>query len=287
MTTPVLQALNEKFPSAIIDIVADQRSSEIFLNCPYRGVIFHKEKQSFLRGGPALIRKLRTRKYDLVVDLRTDGLAWLLRADKKLTRWQGKPYGPHAVEQHMGVIYKLHGNNEIPACCVWTGKPDEEFAREILCKHYGKKLLGLGPGANWPGKIWPYRNYLGLIDRAKDHFDAVILLGNRKDQEISGIIAAQSVLPCVDLSGKTSLLQAAAVLKQMEIFAGNDSGLGHLASGVNTPSITIFGIGQPERYRPWGNKARWLVGEMDNIENITVENVASCVEKYFIEKDNV
>lgn len=287
MTTPVLQALHEKFPSAIIDIVADQRSSEIFLNCPYRGEIFHKEKQSFLRGGPALIRKLRTRKYDLVVDLRTDGLAWLLRADKRLGRWQGKPYGTHAVEQHMGIIYKLHGNNKIPSCRVWIGKPDDDFARQVLHEHYGKKLLGLGPGANWPGKIWPYLNYLGLIDGAKDHFDAVILLGNRKDQEISGIIAAQSVLPCVDLSGKTSLLQAAAVLKQMEIFAGNDSGLGHLASGVNTPSITIFGIGQPERYRPWGNKARWLVGEMDNIENITVENVASCVEKYFIEKDNV
>lgn len=286
MTTPVLQALHEKFPDAIIDIVADRRSSDIFVNCPYRGEIVHKEKQSFLRGGPALIRKLRTWKYDLVVDLRTDGLAWLLRADKRLGRWQGKPYGPHAVEQHMGIIYKLHGNNKIPYCRVWIGEADEEFTREILCKHYGKKLLGLGPGANWPGKIWPYQNYLGLIDQLKDRFDAVVLMGDKKDHELSGIIASQSLLPCIDLCGKTSLLQAAAFLKQVSVFAGNDSGLGHLASGVNTPSITIFGIGQPERYRPWGNKARWLVGEGRIIENVTVDDVASYIMQHLQLSDN-
>jgi ADP-heptose:LPS heptosyltransferase len=283
MTTPVLQALHAKFPDAIIDIVADKRSSEIFLNCPYRGEIIYKNKKSFLRGGPALIGKLRSHKYDLVVDLRTDGLAWLLRADKKLTRWQSKPYGPHSVEQHMGIIHKLHGKKEIPPCCVWISKTEENYAKEVLGNYYGRNLLGLGPGANWPGKIWPCRSYLGLIERLKDCFDAVVLLGDSKDHEVSTIIAAQSRLPCIDLCGKTSLLQAAAVLKQIRFFAGNDSGLGHLASGVNTPTITIFGIGDPVRYHPWGNKARWLVGDGMNIENITVEYVAAFIEDYLAE----
>jgi ADP-heptose:LPS heptosyltransferase len=79
------------------------------------------------------------------------------------------------------------------------------------------------------------------------------------------------------------LLQAAAVLKQIRFFAGNDSGLGHLASGVNTTTITIFGIGDPVRYHPWGNKARWLVGDGMNIENITVEYVAAFIEDYLAE----
>ena len=287
MTTPVLQALHTRFPGTEIDIVGDQRSSDIFVNCPYRGEIIHKEKRLFLRGGPALIKRLRLQKYDLIVDLRTDGLAWLLRARKRLTRWQCMPYGPHAVEQHMGVIYQLHGDAQIPDCCVWTGTAEEDFAAEALGKNWGKKILSLGPGANWPGKIWPYRNYLDLIESLKDRFDAVVLLGDRKDQEISAVIAETSVLPCMDFCGKTSLLQAAGILKQTALFVGNDSGLGHLASGVHIPTITVFGIGSPERYRPWGNKAIWLTGENQKIENITVNHVAECVENYFDGKTTV
>lgn len=280
MTTPVLQALHQKFPDSEIDIVGDQRSSEIFLNCPYRGEIIHKNKHLFLRGGPSLIKKLRSRRFDLVVDLRTDGLAWLLRARKRMTRWQGRPYGPHAVEQHMGVIYKLHCDLAIPNCHVWTSNTEDDFATMVLGEYSGKRLLCLGPGANWPGKIWSDRNYLKLISRMENYFDAVTLLGDKKDRDISARIAGKSVLPAIDLCGKTSLLQAAAVIKQSALFIGNDSGLGHLASGVNIATITVFGIGNPERYRPWGDKAMWLVGENQEIEKITVEQVAECAGNY-------
>ena len=273
MTTPVLQALHAKFPRATIDIVADQRSSEIFEHCPYRGEIFHKEKHKPLRGVPALIGVLRAARYTLVVDLRTDGLAYLLRARKRMTKWRSKAYGPHAVERHMGIIHTLHGNDPIPPCCVWTGEQEEMFARTVLRGHLGKRLLGLGPGANWPGKIWPSDNFLGLIDQLQQYFDAVVLLGDKKDREISDIIANRSTLPHVNLCGETSLLQAAAIQKHITVFVGNDSGLGHLASAVGIPSLTIFGPGQPERYRPWGEKAMWLVGAGQNIKNVTTEAV--------------
>ena len=85
MTTPVLHALHQLYPEAIIDIVGDQRSSEIFKHCPYRGEIFHKQKNSFLRGVPALLMTLWAQSYDLVVDIRTDGLAYLLPAGKRLS----------------------------------------------------------------------------------------------------------------------------------------------------------------------------------------------------------
>ena len=84
MTTPVLQALHQVYPDAEIDIVADRRSWEIFEHCPYRGDIFYKDKQRFLRGAPALLKELLATRYDVVVDLRTDGLASRLRlADSK------------------------------------------------------------------------------------------------------------------------------------------------------------------------------------------------------------
>ncbi len=279
MTTPVLQALHAHFPEASIDIVADQRSAIIFQHCPYRGEIILKQKQAFLRGGPALIRQLRKRHYDLAVDLRTDGLAFLLRADRRLTHWGSKPYGFHAVEQHMGIIRSLYGEQPLPGCCVWPGKEDETAADHALRDYQGKKLLALGPGANYPGKIWPHKAFVNLVQQLRDSFDAVILLGDKKDREMSFMIEKQSALPCVNVCGGTTLLTAAAILRRVNVFVGNDSGLGHLASAVNTPTVTLFGIGQPDRYRPWGEHSRWLVGDGQNIENIPVTEVAVCVRQ--------
>ena len=278
MTTPVLQALHAEFPEAQIDIVADRRSSEIFLHCPYRGRIFNKDKQKFLRGLPALLIEPRSTRYNLIVDLRTELIAYLLRADKRLCRWHRKPYGTHSVERHMGVIRAVHGPRPIPPCIMWPGEADRNFANRILQKYRDNNLLGIGPGANWPGKIWPQQNYLKLIERLRHKFEAVVLLGDAKDRKISQIIAEKSILPCVDLCGKTTLLQAAAVLQETSLFIGNDSGLGHMASSVNTATITLFGVGQPERYRPWGDRSKWLTGVDQKIENISVDNVVSCLD---------
>ncbi|NKB36292.1 MAG: hypothetical protein GKR93_03870 [Gammaproteobacteria bacterium] len=74
MTTPVIQALHREYPSAIKDVVADKRSKDVFINCSYRGDIFYKEKDKFLRGGPALVGRLIRVRYKLIVDLRTDAV---------------------------------------------------------------------------------------------------------------------------------------------------------------------------------------------------------------------
>lgn len=280
MTTPVLQSLHNHFPGTFIDIVGDQRSSEIFMHCPYRGEIFHKNKKKLLRGGPALVWNLRKREYDLVVDLRTDGLIWLVRAKKRLGKRRAEPYGPHAVQQHMGVIRHIHGEDIIPDCFIWPGEENENYARNKLCEYSGRKILALGPGANWPGKIWPENNYLALIEALKKDFDVVVLLGDKRDRTLTGIIKQHSSLPVIDLCGETTLLQAAATLKHVTVFIGNDSGLGHLASGVDTHTLTIFGPGNPERYRPWGTKSQIVAGEPDNIASVSVDNVISKLEMF-------
>ncbi len=81
-------------------------------------------------------------------------------------------------------------------------------------------------------------------------------------------------LRVLDCCGKTDLLTTAALLEQADYFVGNDSGLGHLASAVGTPSFSVFGVGQPHRYRPWGDKALWLQDAEHNIANVTAQSVA-------------
>jgi len=277
MTTSVMTALHDKYHLAVMDIVADARSSELFNHCPYRGDIFLKDKQAGWRGTLALVRQLRARRYDLVVDLRTDGLTWLLRARRRLTRSGGRAAGVHAVQRHFGVIAAREATTVLPPTCLWLSQQERDYAQRQLAALPGTHWLALGPGARWAPKRWPPAAFAALIERLQTPFDAVVLLGSREDKEICRQVASGMALPCLDLAGKTDLLQAAAVLQQTALFIGNDSGLGHAAAACDTPTLTLFGPGDPARYHPWHPRARWLQSDSGNIADIPVEEVAAAI----------
>jgi ADP-heptose:LPS heptosyltransferase len=72
----------------------------------------------------------------------------------------------------------------------------------------------------------------------------------------------------ININGVTDLLTTAAILKRAELFIGNDSGLGHIASAVKTKTFTIFGPGEPNRYRPWGAESYWYQNNEKDISKI-------------------
>lgn len=279
MTTPVMQALHAKYPRARMDIVTDARSVELFEHCPYRGKRFLRDKQQGWHGTLALLRQLRSTRYDLVVDLRTDGLAWLLRAKRRLTRWGCRQTGTHAVEQHMAVIARREHITAIPPVCVWLAHDEHRFAQQALSALPGSRWLALGPGARWEPKRWPVRHYVALTDRLQREFDAVLLLGGSADTACCRELAAALSLPCLDLAGKTTLLQSGALLQHARLFVGNDSGLGHLAAAAGIPTLTLFGPGDPLRYQPWNPLGRWLQSPSSRMADLFPDTVARCANE--------
>ena len=277
MTTPVMTALHERHPQAVMDIVADARSSEIFSHCPYLGEIFLKDKQAGWQGLLKLVHQLRNKHYDLVVDLRTDGLTLLLRASRRLTRRGSKAAGAHAVQRHFAVIGPREKIRGRPATCVWLSQHDQAFARRQLATLPGTRWLALGPGARWATKRWPVTAFAALVERLQPQFDAIVLLGDSEDAQRCQWLQEHITLPCLDLSGRTELLEAAALLQQAALFIGNDSGLGHLAAACNTATLTLFGPGDPTRYHPWHPQARWLQSDSGDIADVPVDAVATAV----------
>ena len=150
------------------------------------------------------------------------------------------------------------------------------FARiQKLTKHLppGKWLI-IAPGANWPGKKWPAEKY-GIIVRKNLElklFEAALIVGSIEDKA-ENLAIDFSNLPVLDLRGQTTLTQVAAVLSKADLFVGNDSGLGHIASGVGVRTITLFGPGSPQRYRPWGDKGEVIVGPRENLNNLQWQTV--------------
>ncbi len=120
-----------------------------------------------------------------------------------------------------------------------------------------KRTVALGVGStNSRAKRWPAASYARLGDEIGVEFDAnVVIVGDRSDADVAAEVLSLARRPVIDLTGKTSLAEAIAILAVVDLLVSNDMGLAHVSAGLNTPTITLFGPTNPETTRPWGNNA--------------------------------
>ncbi len=108
----------------------------------------------------------------------------------------------------------------------------------------------LCPGAEYgPAKRWPY-----FADLSRQLSLPAVVLGSAKDREASGGING------TDLTGKTSLDEAMALIAGAEFVVSNDSGLMHIAAALGRPQVALFGSSSPAHTPPASPAARvlWL-----------------------------
>ena len=98
LTIPTLLKLSKRYKNAKFDIVGDERSKILFKYCPFINKFFIKDKSKGFMGTISLLRDIRKINYDLAVDLRSDGLLYLIRADKKFHKINNKSI--HSIEKH-------------------------------------------------------------------------------------------------------------------------------------------------------------------------------------------
>ena len=276
MTTPVFEALRVAYPASVIDVLADKRSSGILSGAPYLGRVFHREKKGGLVKTIRLIAELRKTYYDVIVDLRTNLIPLVLRANKNIFKSKRVSTAQHSVEEHYEGILTLDGVTSTPPHCrLYVEDNAKEKARCLIKSLAGKKLLAIGPGANWPGKIWPAERFEEVVIDLETHFDGVIQLGS----EGEGIVFSGEVnMPHLDLTGKTNLSTLKAVIKSCHLFIGNDSGIGHVAAALGKPSLTVFGVGDPERYLPWGGQSVAITEPSKDLRRLKSSRVSNAAK---------
>jgi heptosyltransferase-2 len=122
------------------------------------------------------------------------------------------------------------------------------------------------PGAEYgPAKRWPADHYAALA-RSLHAADGapVVLLGSKGEAVLCESIAGAAPGACRVLAGKTSLLEAMALIMASRGLASNDSGLMHVAAGFGVAQVAVFGSTSPEHTPPLNAKARvlWLKEEL-------------------------
>ncbi len=162
---------------------------------------------------------------------------------------------------------------------------DNDIIKSLLARHNIVKsdyLIAIHPWTSDPRKQWPLERFVELTERLSGVTKAKIIIVGKTDQEqpITGNFCAGGD-KLINLTGKTSLLELAALLKICKLLISGDSGPVHLATCVNTPVVALFrndlaGKG-PKRWGPWGKGN--LVIQKDRLISISVDEVVECAKE--------
>jgi ADP-heptose:LPS heptosyltransferase len=152
-------------------------------------------------------------------------------------------------------------------------------------------------------KRWPLERYRELARKLVQGLHAqVLLIGGPDDVALNAQLLDGLNLPAgsvINMAGKTSIGQLAALLERCALFIGNDSSPMHLAAAVGTPVIAIFGPTSPQEYGPYPlddpkhialwrhptGKPCFFLGKMQNsthctcIEAVTLDDVWDTVQR--------
>ena len=240
VSSGILAHLVERHPGAAITVVCGQRAASLFGAVPNLDRVLPIVKRRANLHWLGVWRACVGTRWDLIVDIRSSVVAYLLRTgERRVFRPRSEP-GARRVAEWGAVI----GLDDLPPPHIWTGPAQEAAAARLLP---AAPILALGPTANWHKKIWSPTRFAELVRRltGTDGIlpDAhVAVFGTEAERPIvqpllDGIPEARRL----DLIGKTDLATAAAVLKRCRLFIGNDSGLLYIAIAGGIPALGLFG----------------------------------------------
>jgi ADP-heptose:LPS heptosyltransferase len=122
----------------------------------------------------------------------------------------------------------------------------------------GRPFSALSVGTKVPVNDWGQDRWQELLDQlrqtASDH--ALVFIGSADEAARCDQLLARWPTGGLNLCGKLSPRQSAAVLERAALFIGHDSGPMHLASSVGIPVVSIFAArNKPGVWFPYGNEA--------------------------------
>jgi ADP-heptose:LPS heptosyltransferase len=151
------------------------------------------------------------------------------------------PMVTHETEFHRRMLQFLKSDSEAQPQIEIPVSSLKKISELLLQSRTSSKKIALGIGASHDSKRWPAENFKTLAQNLNQKWpDAeIFLIGGDDNHEIARLIKDGLDGIVFDTTGKLSLLETAALLKECEIFIGNDSGPIHLAGAVGCAVVEI------------------------------------------------
>lgn len=137
--------------------------------------------------------------------------------------------------------------------------PDSDALRAVQLPKQ-QAYLGLVLAASKPERTWPLEQQKAFLQLCATHFPhQIVFLGGASEAELAlarhlhdwSQNQTQLRHRVINLTGKTSLLQLSAVIKQLDLLVSPDSGPAHLATAVGTAVVGLYAVARPELSGPY------------------------------------
>ncbi|PHM72715.1 glycosyltransferase family 9 protein [Xenorhabdus kozodoii] len=265
LITPVIRALKEKWPEVNIDIFVHKKTKEILEN-----IDLISELNVFSKGKAKWRGWFSRRHYDLALVYGQDKS--LLQYAKRVANLTvyfsdisarksneyvvAKPGELMPAQQERALLINALGVEVNNWRLQYNVSPCEEaYASDFLQQQGIERQLRIGfQLQSFPAKAyrdWPVEHFYQLAQRIyRDYPHAHILLLGSKEGEDSARSLAEKLgaSRCSSLAGKTTMRQNAAIMNQLNLYVGVDTGTTHLAGALGIPMVALYHSFHPGRF---------------------------------------
>lgn len=297
LATPVISEIQRIYPEAEIDVLVRKGNESLLANNPKIHAVFTLDKkEGKYKAMYALIKLFRSKRYDEVINLHrfaSTGLITALSGAKSKVGFDKNPFshflsirikheignGKHEVERNLSCIAH-HGAKNLCRPEIFPSEAD----KSNVSPYQDSPYYCLSPASVWFTKQLPERKWVELIKKLTVK-GKVYLIGGPLDHDLCERLKLESRSEnCLNLAGKFSFLQSAALFSGAEMNYVNDSGPLHFCSAVNAPvtaffcsTIPGFGFGPLSE-----NSAIIETSEQLSCKPCGLHGYKSCPKKHFL-----
>lgn len=296
LASPVLTVLKNHAPHVEIDALVYHDTREMITLHPAVSEVFTIDRNwkklgalGQLRAEWGLLKRLKARGYDLVVVLNDHNRAALV-ARWLGARWSVAPQLPwhgrffrksfthlharvpgntrHTAAAHLDALRRLgiYPDADEQRLVLEPGASAQGRIRTMLAEHglSGRAFTVVHPGSRWFFKCWPAERMADLINRLPESCGAVVLTGapSAEEKNMATEILSNVNRPVLNLLGKLSLKELAALIDEARLFVGVDSVPMHMAAAMQTPSVALFGPTLDKVWGPWMSPHKLVMLDM-------------------------
>jgi lipopolysaccharide heptosyltransferase II len=258
LITPLLRAIRTRYPGARITVLTKRQYTPLVSDNPNVNEVFGISPTDAVRDIARQIRSVHyTHLLDLQGGLRTLPLRLLARgpwwgysnqraAREVLIRTKRNVYPEHVPvpERYFdaGKDLGVEPDGEPPEFFLNPSEVDRAAAWLTQAgMGDGRPLVSIAPGATHPTKRWP-RDYWVKLIRSIVHTGAdVVIVGGPDDSATGTDLAVRSGGHVTSSAGDLTLQGTGAVIKRSAALISGDTGVMHMATGLGTPVVALFG----------------------------------------------
>ena len=310
LTTPVLKAMRQFFPSAFIAVLVRSYTEPVARNNQFINEVitlnevgycwtFSKIRKFWkqLRAGYNLTIVINTVSHSLSSDILAwfSGAQYILGPSHRIFPGTSRNFfynlivpflddQRHQSEKILDIVRYLGVNSTDQKQHITVLPEEKKWARTEL-KNLGfdlnQTIVGIHPGAGKLKNRWPLQNFVEISQKLVKELNAQILLFHGPNE----IDLRDQLLNSLDVPVffEKDLRKIASVFSCLSFFIGNDTGTTHMIAAVGIPLIVIFGPTPASEWKPWGEEFIALQGTENSCENISVDDVYTNI-KMIIQK---